>query len=123
MSTPNTQAVAGLNALNGMMGQIASLRQQINDFVLQYNDNNWSATWAAMATAALNADGTLGTADSAPVSTHPIDNRYYAALARSTTSGNYVNAVSMLEALQAFLTGGAVSSSNRNAVLDLFVGG
>jgi hypothetical protein len=121
-ATQQSAGVRAANTLQSLMQQMMSLRAQINDFVLQYNDNSWGTLWAAWQTAALLADGSLGAADGSPVVTHPIDTRLaqFAGLQYDRSSSDMTSGVAMLQAFQAFLTNQTVTTANRNAVLDLF---
>jgi hypothetical protein len=111
------------NQCIAIMGQFQALWATVNEFVTQYNDQATSTTWAAMSTTAQASDGTLGTADGTPNTAHPIDTRVYTALNRAISDTNLVNAVALMQAFQNFLTSGTVTAANRNAVLDLFIGG
>jgi len=122
MPTKQTAAVNGANLLFSLMKQLQNFRAQVNDFVTQYNDNNWGAIWNAWPTAALATDGSLGTADGTPNTLHPIDTRIAALanLASPNAANDLTSAVTALQAFQSFLTNAAVSTANRNAVIDLF---
>ena|SRR5579859_479946 len=119
-ATKQSMAVGGANRLTSLMQQFQTFRASVNDYVTQYNDANWSAVWDALPTAAANADGTFGTADASPNNAHPIDTRVVSGLSAAMAANDMVNAVALLEALQAFLTNQAVATANRNAVIDLF---
>lgn len=119
-TTQQSAAVNGLNGVFNLAQQMISLRAQVNDFILKYNDNSWSTVWSNLATAALNADGSLGTADGSPNTSHPINTGLVSGLQSDQSATNYINLVALLEAFQSFLTNQAVATSNRNAILDLF---
>jgi hypothetical protein len=112
MST-QSKAVAAANLVIGFAQTMETLRSQINEFVVEYNSEGYSAMWAAFATAAQNPDGTLGAADGTPVTSHPI------------TTGNIsrsqqalVNGVSLLQDFQAFLTNQPVTTKQRSQTID-----
>jgi hypothetical protein len=119
--TKKDAAVNAANALIGIMQQLKALRQQVNDFVTQYTQENYSAAWNAFATAAQNADGSLGGADGSPNTANPIDTRVtnQSGLSKAVTATQLVNAVATLQDLQTFLTGsGSLPAATRNANVD-----
>ncbi len=120
MATRCDAAVSAANQLVSIMQQFSNLRQTVNQFVQQYNSEGYSTLWTAWPTAAQNADGSLGAADGTPQASHPLDNRQanIAALQKVATSNQYVNAVAMLMAFQAFLTNQAVATAQRNQNVD-----
>ncbi len=119
MASKQDQAIAAANALIGIMGSFKSLRQQVNDFVANYNSEGWSTLWNNLATAVQNADGAYGAADGTPNTSHPIDTRVITTLSKGgITATQLVNAVAMLQAFQAFLTNAAVATANRNQNVD-----
>lgn len=72
MNTPQNNAIASAQALASIMGQYISLMNSINAYLTDYNINVWDTYWAQLPTAAVSADGTIGSADGTPTSTHPI---------------------------------------------------
>ena len=72
MQSKQQDAISAANDLGNLMTILRFARDQAQAFVTKYNNAGWSATWAAMATAAQNADGSLGTADATPNTAHPI---------------------------------------------------
>ncbi len=120
MATKLDQAISGANALIGIMKQLKAVRLAANDFVTQYTSEGFSTTWGAMATAAVNADGSLGTADGTPTAGHPIDNRVtnLGALATSVTAAQLVAGVTALLNLQKYFTNQAVGTANYNVNID-----
>jgi len=119
-ATQQSAGVNGANLLYNAVQQLRLLRSAVNEFVTQYNDNSWGTVWAAFATAAVNADGSLGQADASPNAAHPIDTRIISGLQSDRSVNDMTSAVTALEAFQSFLTGAAVATANRNAVFDLF---
>src|SRR4029077_14269975 len=124
-ATPQSQAINGANDLLFVMQQLQQVRATVDNYVRQYTASNYSAAWNAAATAAQNTDGSLGTADGTPNTAHPIHTRLAGAanLSIPISAANLVNGVALLQALQAFFTNGAVATSNRDAVLNLFRAG
>jgi hypothetical protein len=117
--TKQSMAVQAINNLLNLIQQFRTLRGAVNEFVSQYTDAAWSTVWNALPTAPANADGSFGAADGAPNNAHPIDGRVVAGLQTSMAANDLVNIVAALQAFQAFCTGGAVGTLNRNQVLDL----
>ena len=71
-NTRQQGAVVAAQNIIGLMQQLQSFRASAKAFVDQYNSEGWSTVWNVMATAAVNADGSLGVADGAPNVAHPI---------------------------------------------------
>lgn len=113
-------AVNAINRLLSLMLQLQNLRGQVNEYVTQYNDANWSAVWNGLPTAPVNADGSPGAADATAKGTNPVDTRVVSGLNTCMSANDLINGVATIESLQAFFTGGAVATANRNAVIDLF---
>ena len=119
MSLKQDAAVQAANNVISFAAQLKSLRQAINDFVTQYNGEGYSTTWAALATAPYNANGTLGTADVSPVVSNPIDTRVAGqVLAKAVSKNQLVNGVVLLQQLQNFFTNVAVTQGNYNQTID-----
>lgn len=118
--TKQTKAIAAANGIIGIAQQLAILRSNINAFVVPYNSEGYSTVWNNLATAALNTDGSLGTADSTPNVSHPIDTRVAANtnLAKAVSATQLINAVAMIEQLQNFFTNLAVTQNNYNITVD-----
>lgn len=119
-TTALDQAISGANQLINLCQTFKALRQQLNDFVTAQSSEGWQATWAAMATAAQNADGSLGAADGSPNVAHPIDTRVttQAALAKAVSKTKLTNGVVFLQQLQNMLTNAGVTTANYNASVD-----
>lgn len=118
--TKQTKAIAAANGIIGIAQQLSSLRSTINAFVAPYNSEGYSTVWNNLATAALNADGSLGTADASPNTSHPIDTRVAAnqGLLKAVSATQLVNAVAMIEQLQNFFGNLAVTQNNYNVTVD-----
>lgn len=125
MATPESQAINLANDLLAVMQLLQAARNAGDDFLRKYTACNASAVWDAMATCAVNADGSLGTADGTPNTAHVIDTRLtnQAGLLTPLSAANLVNGAALLQALDAFFTNQAVATSNRDAVLNLFRAG
>jgi hypothetical protein len=111
--TIQSKAITAAQNLIGYMQQFQTLRSQINEFLAEYNSENYSAMWAAFATAPENPDGTLGSPDASPNTAHPITvsgiNRSQQAL---------VAGVTFIQDFQRFLTNQAVSTLQRSQTID-----
>ena len=99
---------------------LEGVRLAIDDIVRRWNATGALTMVNALATAALNTDGSLGTADGSPNNAHPIDTRIYTTLLYPRSANDFSNAVTAIEALQAFFTGGVVATLNRDNVLSVF---
>jgi hypothetical protein len=102
--TVQSQAIGLLNQVNTLAQ--AAIALQDNIIVLQQATANFNggagaaATWAQMATCSLNADGSLGSADTIPVSTHPLNAAVLSGLTRAATPTQYNQAVTALGNVQ-----------------------
>lgn len=70
--SPQASAIQAASDLANLMSLAKQLRDQGAAFLARRVSEGYDATWAAMATAALNADGSIGAADGTPNATHPI---------------------------------------------------
>lgn len=124
MATKQDAAVSAANTLISLHQTLRSLRLTLNDFITQYNSEGYSATWAALATAAQNADGSLGAVDGAPNTAHPIDTRVsaQAGLSRAVTQAQLVAGVVLLQQIQKLLTNLAPAQANYNQTVDDLAG-
>jgi hypothetical protein len=109
------KAIIAANQLATYATQLQQLRQSMNDFVTQYNTQQYSGIWAAWPTAALNADGTLGTADVTPVAANPIR---LAEMAKAVSKNQLTNAVNLVIQLQNLFGNLAVTQGNYNQTID-----
>jgi hypothetical protein len=123
MPVPQTKkaaAITGANTLISIMSQFQSLRQQCADVVKAYNSEAWNSAWSAMATAAQNADGSLGAADGSPNTSHPIDTRVtdQTTLNRAATANQFIATVTFLNDFANFLGNQGVATSQRSQTID-----
>jgi hypothetical protein len=74
MSQPSKSdtALAMANQLIALSAQFKSIYDQMVAFNTRNTDLSPDTQWRQMATAAVNADGSIGTADGTPVLAHPI---------------------------------------------------
>jgi hypothetical protein len=112
-NTKQQAAVAAAQTLIGVMQQMQALRASAKAFVDQYNSEGWAAIWNAMATYAVNTDGSPGAADGAPVVTHPIS---VSQLNKSATQ--IIAGVSALQDFLSFCQNAAVATSQRSQTID-----
>lgn len=103
--TPQSQAVQTANTILGLAGTLMSLYTQINSAVQAFSDTGAANFWGNFPTAATNADGTIGLADSNPTAGHVIDTRIITGLSRSASSADLQAAVSTLQSIQTYLNG------------------
>lgn len=112
------EAIKSADDLISLMEQFSELRRETGEFINRYNSENYSTIWGALPTAALNADGSLGTEDAQPNTAHPIDTRIVTDLTRACTQGQLIAAVTFIMDYQKFLTNQAVSTSQRSQSVD-----
>lgn len=117
-TTRQDAAVTAANELINLMALLKGVRQQVTEYVTKYNKENYSATWAALATAAQNANGSLGTADGAPVATNPIDTRVTTGLSKAVTKNMLTAGVVALQQLQNFFGNVAVVTGDYSQSAD-----
>jgi hypothetical protein len=101
-TTATNQATQGL----ALGTQLMSLVDQIENFMVAYTAAQPDGQWQQMATAALNADGSLGATDQSPVEAHPI---IVANLNKSRAQ--LITLINAFEQLQAFFGGQAVTAA------------
>src|ERR1700743_3866324 len=82
--------------------QIASLRSIVSALLAFNNVNPLATLWNELNTTALNADGSLGTADGTPTSGHYIDSRVYPAVSRVIKNTDLSNALQVLTEFNTF---------------------
>lgn len=99
------------NQVMGLVQQLRSLRVSVAELIVINANNPLGNLWTVLKTTALNADGTLGTADASVVSTDPIDPRVYAALSRAVKASDLTAALQILVDFNTFLQGTAVAAN------------
>jgi hypothetical protein len=112
-ATKQQAALTAISSLVSIINQAVSMRAAVDALLAEYNSENYSATWAGMATAQLNADGSIGTPDSTP---NPADPITVGAVYRSCNA--LVNGITFCQDFQKFLTNQAVSTAQRSQTLD-----
>jgi len=122
--TPQTQAIQNKNSIEQLCARLLQLTYDIQTVNSAYIDDASGNTLNAMATAPLNTDGTLGTADSTPNSTHAIDTRIYTAVQRATSAFSTVQALTVLNNIPLYVNGSSVSATTGvRAILNAATGG
>ena len=112
-NTKQTGAVNAATQLVGLAQQFQSIRAAAKAFVDQYNSEGWNNFWNAMATAAVNADGSLGAADGSPNTAHPIT---VGNVNKSATS--LIAGVTLLQDFLNFCQNGVVATAQRSQTID-----
>jgi len=123
MATPQTQAIEVTNGLILAAQQAMALYATLTALNQNWVDNAVPNTVAAFSTVALNGDGSLGAADSAPNTSHPIDTTKYP-LERAISSFEISQIKSVLDGFVAYINGQAVTTQpGAHAILNVAVGG
>jgi len=124
MALRQAQAIAYGQSLVALAQSLVSLRDTCKSLQVKKGNNSYDTTWAAMSTAPVNADGTIGTKDATPVITNPIIdpvNSPPTYLLPSKTQ--LANLEAVIDAYLVFLDGSGVTTQlNRNGNLDPVVG-
>src|SRR5882762_6472097 len=112
-ATQQSQAIANANAIVSLSQQLLSLYIAITALNNAWGDDGSLTVMQALATAAQNADGSLGTADATPVNTHPIDTRVAAnsTLGRAVSANAITSALTQLNNIVSFINGGALAAT------------
>lgn len=113
MPTAQTQAIQNANNIVALAQQLLNLYIQITAVSNAWNDDGSLAIIDVLATCAQNPDGSLGTADGTPVTTHPIDTRVAAnvALSRAVSASNISACLTQLNNVASFINGNAVAAT------------
>lgn len=87
-ATPQSQAVALANRVLAADLQIAALLETVNQLLVEWNDIGAATILNNLPTCAVNADGTLGAADGAPNTAHPINTAVVTGLTRAISAAD-----------------------------------
>ena|SRR5215831_228788 len=109
MSNPNDQAIAIMNRMLAVADTFATTLLQANQLVEQWNNLNLGAIVNQFKTTTVNADGSLGTADTTPVDSNVIDTRVYSTLAHATSANDFSVFQQFMEAYNQLMTGAVVT--------------
>ena len=104
-------AVTYVNQVCQLVGQIKAMRQTVAELITVNANNPIGNLWNVLKTTALNADGTLGTADGSVVAANPIDPRVYPALNRAVSQNALNNALQILVDFNTFCNGTQVAAN------------
>lgn len=120
-TTPQTQAAQVVNGLIACAQQMMTIYQQMVALDAQWTDQNVANIVAAMATAAQNADGSIGATDATPNTAHPITS---ALLTRAISSTQIAQIKTILDGMVGYINGQAVATqAGSRAILNVAVGG
>jgi hypothetical protein len=120
-ATPQTQAIQVADQLISLSQDLMGVYQAMLQLDAAWTDQGVAATLAAMATSALNADGTIGTIDGTPVSSHPIN---ATGMSRAISSTQLGQLKTILDGIVSYVGGSAVSTQvGARAILNVAVGG
>jgi len=106
-ATKQSQAIALANRLL-LAGQSAyDLKAEIDAILSLWQETNAGAVFNSMQTAAVNADGSLGAADAAPIVTNPINVQVppYNSLMRAISANDLAALNTLMGSLQTLLGG------------------
>lgn len=106
-ATQQSQAIATANQIMSLAAQTVGLYGAITAANNAWTDDGSLAVLQALTTAALNADGSLGTADGTINNAHPIDTRVVAnsGLARAISASDLGSILTQLNAIVGFING------------------
>lgn len=123
-TTPQTQAIQVANQLIGAAQQVMSIYTLLSTLQGEWTDQGTANIVAALQTAALNTDGSLGAPDGAPNVNHPIDPRIYPVINRAISSNQVVQMKSILDGIVSYINGQALAAQpGARAILNVAVGG
>lgn len=103
MATKQTQAIQIANTYFQLAQQLLTLSQQVQIAKKAWSDTGTANVLASLSTAALNADGSLGQADTQVNTANPIDTRQVTGLARTTSSNQISAIVSVMDSIPNFV--------------------
>lgn len=105
-------AVQYANQIANIVQQMRNIRVNVAEIQAINANTPLGNLWNALNTTALAGDGSLGTADATPVTTHPVDPRVYPALNRGQVSATQLaSGLALVLAFDQLMAGTAVSSN------------
>lgn len=123
-STDQSQAIQIANNIIGASQQVMALFVQLTQVQQHWTDVNAGAVIGALATAAQNTDGSLGTPDPSPNSNNPIDTGVHPTMSRAVSSTEISQMKTILDGLVSYINGQAVTTQpGAHAILNVAVGG
>lgn len=112
------RTIAAANVLVVMAQKLLGLMTIIDQLVAGDDLDCYAAVWASLATSAVEDDGSLGAADSAPVPGHAIDNRVYPTLLRPVPAVQLTEGMRLCRQLQNMFMDRPVEQDNYRQVID-----
>lgn len=123
-STPQTQAIDTANRLVSLSQQLLSIYQQMVVLDAAWTDDAVATTLAAMKTAIVNTDGSVGADDGAPNAAHAVSPASYPSLSRALTATQYGQLKTILDGIVSYVGGTAVSTqASARGILNFATGG
>lgn len=123
-ATSQSQAIAVANQIMSLSQQLLGIYQQMVVLDAAWSDDAVATTIAAMATTALNADGSAGAADGSPNVAHPINLTTYPGLSRMVSSNQIAQAKTIMDGIVNYVGGQAVTTqAGARAILNAVTGG
>lgn len=123
-ATQQSQSIQVANNLCAAASNFLAVFQQMVGLDAAWTDNGVAAVLAALPTAALNADGSLGTADGSPNVAHPIDTRIVTSLQHMLSSNQIGSLKTILDELVSYVNGSAVATqAGARAIINAGIGG
>lgn len=124
MSSLNTQAIQIANQVVSLSQALLSIYQQMVILDAAWTDNGVATIVAALATTAVNADGTAGAADGSPNVAHPINLVTYPTLSRAVSSTQITQAKTIMDGIVSYVGGTAVTTqASARGILNAVSGG
>ena len=124
MPTQQSQNIQTANQIIALAGAMLAVYQQMVVLDAAWVDNNAANQLAALPTAALKTDGSLGTADVTPVVANPIDTRVVPTLNRAVSSNQIASMKTIVDALVTLVNGSSVTAqAGARGILNAAVGG
>lgn len=123
-ANPQSQAIQIANQLISLSSQLIGIYQEMVVLDAAWSDTAAATTIAAMATVALNADGSPGAADGSPNVAHPINPASYPAMARLISSNQIAQLKTIMDGVVQYVAGSAVTQQiGARGILNTAVGG
>lgn len=123
-ATPQTQALQTINQMVSLGQQLLTIYQQMVIIDAAWTDDAMATTIAALKTATLAADGSIGAVDGSPNIAHPISPVDYPSLGRALSSNQVGQIKTILDGIVAYVGGQAVSTqASARGILNFTAGG
>lgn len=116
-ATLQSQTIQVINNLVFAANQLIAAKALIDQVSASFTQLTMGNVLTALATAPVNADGSLGTADTSPNPAHDIDPRVFASLSvplgRPLTSGEVTSLLTGLQGVSLYLTGASAAAQGQ----------